>query len=343
MSIRSEEYWNKRSEAVLSAELKKAEDIVDELYLAYNQALEEIEKDIARWYARYATEDGITLQEAKKILAARELNELKLTVEKYIKYGRDNEISEALIKQLERASVRAHISRLEAIQLQIIHEMNKLSYMTENKLTEVIKDVYKGSYYNTGYEIAIGTGIGVSFSKINTKQLETIMKTPWAVDGKTFSQRIWGNNDKVIEELKQGLTRSIIQGTSPSKTIQSIQKIFKTSQSNAERLVMTESSFFASKAIHDSYKSTGVERYQILATLDHRTSEICRDMDGKVFRMSDYEPGVSAPPFHARCRTTTIPYFDDNYGKRIAKDNNGKTIYVDSKMTYRDWEKKFVK
>ncbi len=83
----------------------------------------------------------------------------------------------------------------------------------------------------------------------------------------------------------------------------------------------------------------------MVATLDSHTSEICRDMDGKNFPMSQWEVGVTAPPFHVRCRSTTVPYFEDDLGsvgKRAARGEDGKIYYVPADMTYRDWEKSFV-
>ena len=74
-------------------------------------------------------------------------------------------------------------------------------------------------------------------------------------------------------------------------------------------------------------------------------SEICRDMDGKHFPMSQWEVGVTAPPFHVWCRSTTVPYFDDDFddiGERAARGEDGKTYYVPANMTYHQWEKGFV-
>ena len=109
---------------------------------------------------------------------------------------------------------------------------------------------------------------------------------------------------------------------------------------------MTESAAIASAAQKDTLKELGVEQYEILATLDGKTSEICRDMDGKVFDMKDYEVGVTAPPFHPNCRSTTVPHFDDEFtdGEERAARNEvtGETYYVPANMKYREWEKKFV-
>ena len=109
---------------------------------------------------------------------------------------------------------------------------------------------------------------------------------------------------------------------------------------------MTESAFFGSEARKDGFRELGVEQYEIVATLDSATSEICREMDGKVFSMSEYESGSTAPPFHVWCRTTTVPAFGDEFdhiGERAARNpETGKTYYVPADMTYQDWKASFV-
>ena len=104
------------------------------------------------------------------------------------------------------------------------------------------------------------------------------------------------------------LTKQLIIGSDPQKAIDKIADKFNVSKRQAGTLVMTESAAIASEASKDCMKDLGVEEYEISATLDSHTSEICQGMDGKHFKMSEYEPGVTAPPFHPNCRSTTVPY-----------------------------------
>ncbi|MDE6658892.1 MAG: minor capsid protein, partial [Eubacterium sp.] len=60
-----------------------------------------------------------------------------------------------------------------------------------------------------------------------------------------------------------------------------------------------------------AFNESDVEEYEICATLDSKTSDICREMDGKHFPMSEYELGKTAPPFHPFCRSLVIPYSAD--------------------------------
>jgi hypothetical protein len=107
---------------------------------------------------------------------------------------------------------------------------------------------------------------------------------------------------------------------------------------------MTEGAYFATVAQGEVFKSLDVEEYEIVATLDSRTSEICQDLDGKHFSMSQFEAGVTAPPFHPWCRTATCPYFadEDGAGERFARGADGKGYYVPANMKYKEWKKSFV-
>ena len=92
-----------------------------------------------------------------------------------------------------------------------------------------------------------------------------------------------------------------------------------------------------------SYQADGVEKYQILATLDKETCEFCGSMDGKTFSVSNAVIGKNVPPFHSKCRCTTVPYYDDTDladMPRIARDpETGKTYDVPGNMTYNEWKK----
>ena len=106
---------------------------------------------------------------------------------------------------------------------------------------------------------------------------------------------------------------------------------------------MTESAYFGSAAQKDCFNDLDVEKFEIVATLDSHTSDICQQMDGQVFDMKDFEAGVTAPPFHVWCRSCTCPWFEDNDdGQRAARDADGQTYYVPADMKYEDWKNSFV-
>ena len=189
-----------------------------------------------------------------------------------------------------------------------------------------------------------GFNIGWEIGQIDERKLEKIVSSPWATDGKHFSERIWNSRTQLVSELHNQLTRTCILGKPPDDAIKAISKKFNTSKNQAGRLVMTEQAYFHSVAQQEAFKELDVEEFEVVATLDNLTSEICQEMDGKHFPMKDYEPGVIAPPFHPWCRSVTVPYFDDDFdvGERAARDEDGETYYVPADMTYKEWDKAFV-
>ena len=341
------EYWQKRFELLEQAAHQQGVQCYADIEKQYRQAQKQLEGQIAAWYQRFASNNGVTLAEAKRMLNAKELAELKWDVNQYIQYGQENAINGTWVKQLENASARFHISRLEALKLQTQQSIEVMFGNQLDSIDSTMRNVYKSGYYHTAYEIQKGVGVGWDFSALDDKQISKVINKPWAVDGKNFSERIWDNRQKLVNELNNTLTQNIILGKDPQKAIDEIARKMNTSKTNAGRLVMTEEAFFSSAAQKDCFDELDVEQFEIVATLDSHTSDICRGMDGKHFPMSEWKVGVTAPPFHVHCRSTTVPYFDDEFdavGERAARDEEtGKTYFVPGNMTYKEWEKAFVK
>ena len=88
----------------------------------------------------------------------------------------------------------------------------------------------------------------------------------------------------------------------------------------------------------------GVDKIQVLGTLDRVTCEKCGSFDGKIFEIDKVQVGLNIPPFHPNCKCTTTPYDEDweHSGTRNAKDDNGNDYYVPEDMTYEEWKRKFV-
>jgi len=340
--MRSREYWQRRSEQIAKLQYRKADEYVEKLLKEYRRAIRSIQKDIETFYARYAIENEVTMDEARKLLTRDELNEFRMTLDEFIEKAKNN-ADGRWTKQLNETYYRTRISRLEALLIQIRQEVELLLGNAHAGTQELLAGIYEDSYYRTIYEVQRGLGIGVSFAALDRSTIEKAIMTSWL--GENFSERIWSNRDKLVRELQTKLYQSFIRGDSVQQTAKSLAERMQVSYSSAERIVRTESSFVTHQATWEGYKASGVvEQYEFLATLDMRTSEICRDMDGKVFRLSEKQVGINYPPLHPNCRSTVVPYFDDadDPGERIARDSDGGVYYVPGNMTYREWFKRYV-
>ena len=345
--MKNSDYWINRFGQLESVTNKDAMEAYRDVEEIYQKAQTELEDKINTWYQRFATNNQISMAEARKLLTTGEMKELKWSVEEYIKHGKENSISGQWAKELENASARFHVSRLEALKLQTQQSIEALYGNQLDIVDSAMRKAYSQRYYRTAFEFQKGFGVGFAIDRLDENTLSNIINKPWAVDGYNFSKRIWTNKEKLIGELHSSLTRNIITGADPAKAIKEIKSKMGVSSNAAGRLIMTESAYFGSVAQKDMLNNLDVEKYEIVATLDSKTSEICRSLDGKVFDMKDYQAGVTAPPFHPYCRTTTAPYFDDweELGverERVARNGKGKNYFVDGNTTYKEWEKQFV-
>lgn len=344
--MKNSEYWKLRFEQLEAAQNGQGAAAFAEIERQYKEAQKQIEGQIARWYQRFADNNGITLAQARQYLKGAALKEFQWDVQDYIKYGQDNALMGGWMKELENASAKYHISKLEALKIQTQQSLEVMFSKQMGTVTGAMGDIFESGYYHTAYELQKGFNIGWDIAGLDQSQIEKVLSKPWAVDGKNFSERIWTNKEKLISELHGELTQNIMLGADPQKAIDSLAKKMNTSKQNAGRLIMTEEAYFSSAAQRDCFNDLDVEQYEIVATLDSHTSDICRSLDGKHFPMKDFQAGVTAPPFHVYCRSTTVPYFDEDFGdigERAARDEEtGKTYYIPDDMHYEDWKQTFV-
>ena len=337
----SNNYWTKRFE-----EEEKQRNISNKAYAKeiekqYKIAENKIKSDIEKWYIRIADNNQISLADAKKLLTKDELKEFKWTLAEYTQKAK----SGAWKKELENASARVHIQRLEALQLQVKNSIETLRNKENEMLEDYLIKNYEDTYYHSLYEISKGLNLKTSFATLDRNKINQVIGKPWLKDGKTFSDRIWQDKEQLINTLRTKITQSFITGSTLDEAVEDISKFvsdkIKNKEYVARRLLETESAAYASKAQIEAFKSIDVEKYEIVATLDLHTSEICQEMDGKVFNISDQEIGVTVPPFHTHCRTVIAPYFDDE-PTRASRDENGE--YKEVKyMNYKEWKDQYVK
>lgn len=347
MAKRNNAYWQKRMGALENEQHRRAEAYYRDVQEQFHKASDSIQRDIERWYQRLADNNGISYASAKRLLKDDELKEFKWTVEQYVKAGKENALDQRWMKELENASAKFHINRLQAMQLQIRQHAELLFKEYESGVTDFLHQSYGEQFYRTAYEISRGTGVGFNLARIDERKIDALIKHPWAQDGASFSDRIWINKEKLVRNLHTELSQCIIRGESPQKAVSRLAKTMGVSQSQAANLILTESAAISSIAQKDCFRELDVEQYQFDATLDGKTCETCGAMDQKVFRMSEFEIGITAPPIHPRCRCCIVPYFDDweELGidtERAARDpDTGKTVWVDGSLNYGEWKKRF--
>ena len=344
--MKSSDYWKQRFTQLERSQTASSAKTSAEVQELYNSAKAEIENRLYAWYGRLAANNGVSMSEARRLLKADELDEFHWSVQQYIKRGKECAVNnQKWFKELENASAKFHITRLEALETNLKANFEILAAQKDGLVSEAVKDAYRTGYYQSCFEVQRGFNVGFDIGAIDEGALNKLIRKPWAADGYNFSERIWRDKTKLINLMHSELTRSVMLGSSPDKAVKAISKAMDTSLYNAKRLVMTENSYFHALGEQEMYSEFGFDKYEVVAAFDasRKTCELCADMDGKVFLTKDFAPGLNANPFHPNCHCTTIPYFDDDEDEvRFTRLADGKGAEVPSDMRYEEWKREFV-
>ena len=238
--MKNNQYWQSRAKQIEQSANNKSVRHIKQAEKKYEQAMHELDSKINKWYQRIATNNGLaSADEARRFLSKSELKEFKWDINEYIKYGEQNAVDQAWMKELENASAKFHINRLEAMKIDCRQSMEAIFANGQQNMYDTLRDVYTDSYYHTCFDLQKGLGVGFDVGKIDNKQLKNLIMKPWSVDGTNFSEKLWKNKRQLINQLDQELTRMAFTGTTPEKAIKNIQKVMQTSKSNAARLILT--------------------------------------------------------------------------------------------------------
>ncbi len=332
-------YWQERQEAMYKAGEMRVNKYFTRLEKAFNQTRRELQKTIDAFYFRYAEENGLSFAAAQKKLDAEELGELRDFIDLAMQnIGRYNQ-------QVNNMSIKARITRYQALEAQadaILRQLYAIDYGAEAEKT--MQEVYGDTYYRTWYNADQYHGFHAEFAQVSPTVVEKLLEYPF--NGAAFSERLWKQKDHLQAQLMEAVTTMLIQGRHPSTLAKDFAKKMNSKKFDAYRLLHTESSFLMSEATHAGYKEDGVEKYEILATLDSKTCNVCGELDNKVYEVGKEVTGVNMPPFHPLCRCTTVPHYDDTPTEgltRVARDSDtGKTYEVPADMSWKEWKKKYV-
>lgn len=338
------EYWKKRYEEEMERVMHQADGPKKDLRKYANTVIRRLEKDINDWYQRYANENGMSLADAKKQLDARELKAFNMDLEEYRAIAERDELSEEHKKMLKQASARQQLDRVQELYINTVQELESWAKYQDSTISDLLSNVYESSNYRTAWMTQSMKGQYDMYAQVDHRTIQRIIDSPWAPDGKNFSARIWDNRKQLATSLQNDFIQALIAGDGTATMSEAIAKRMNTSYNNANRLVETELARVHSQAFMDCMDELDIDAVEILATLDNKTSPICRRMDGKYVQCKDAKPGITIPPFHCHCRSTTVPYIPAVYGsERAARDpKTGKTVFVDGELDYGEWKKRYI-
>ena len=149
----------------------------------------------------------------------------------------------------------------------------------------------------------------MAFDKIASRKLEKILSSDW-VGNMNWSERLWKDREVVGKKVTEILETGLPQGKSMQEMARDLKDATQSSFNDAFRLIRTEAAHVDGEVLLKSFKQAqkdlGYEYYIYDATIDNRTSDICKDLDGKRFKISEAVIGVNFCPAHCNCRSTCV-------------------------------------
>lgn len=311
-------YWEKRLLDGKKRVVENEEDYYKRLKKYYDTANKQIEEKLAVTYQRYAKENKLTLEQAYKQLPKEAEKAYKNDLMDYISKAKEDAVKYR--DYLMNQSIMHKHSVLNQLQTEIKNVVYNIDM--EETGGKFLAKIYEDSDYYFQYQ----EGQAETFAKLDPERLHNLLSENWAGEG-NFSSKIWKNKDLLADALDDTLIKGLAKGQSYEQMAKALAERMGSSEKQAYRLIVTESARMDNQALLDQYKAMGVEKFEFLATLDNRTSEICRSMDGLVFNIEDAQIGLNVPPLHPYCRSRIVPVMEeeDEATERVYRDENNKS------------------
>ena len=314
----SQTYWKNRETEQRKHNIRDEVEYQKHIREIYQNMLDEIEKEINGFYGKYAKKEGIALAEAKKRAAKADIEALGRKAARYVK---TKDFSKQANEEMRLYNMTMKVNRLELLKAQIGLEMVAGFDELQKYYEEILTD-------RAVSEFERQAGILGKTIQNNAKAANAIVNSSF--HNATYSDRIWMYQDMLKNELSSLLQTGLIQGQNPRRLATHLRKRFGVSQSNAERLMITELARAQTEAQKQSFERNGLEEYTFLALGD--ACPICKALDGKHFKVAKMMPGTNAPPMHPRCRCSVAAYED-------SEDYEAWLDFLDKGGTTEEWNR----
>lgn len=305
--MKTRDYWKQREREAKQrqATMRRLDSYNREIERIYKSTLDSIQKEIDAFYGKYAMDTGMTISEAKKRASKLDIEAYGRKAKQYVKERNFSDIANA---EMKLYNMTMKVNRLELLKanigLEMVKNFDELDKFYKDTLTnETIEELRRMSSI-------LGDSV-IDTDKANKRYSQAAERIAGAsFHNATFSDRVWMHQDLLKHEIDMSLQRALISGTSMQRLASDLRKKFGVSQKNAERLMRTEIRRMQTDAAMESYKRNGNEKYEYMALGQH-PCEICRALDGKVYKVEKMEVGLNAPPMHPNCMCSTAPHVDE--------------------------------
>lgn len=264
------------------------------------------------------------------------------------------EMDQALRERLSRVDLTAfQRNRVETLVREVDSLLGEILGRYETDLKDSLMDT---ADYEAGFEqrslneILTGSyeAIIPAVEQVRSAVLTVPLSVRGADGGKLLEPfiRDWSRQEVVTisNRIRQGAfegetTQDIIRAIRGTKARKYTDGLLAVTNRHAEAVTRTAVQHVASVARQETWKANEdlVTGYRWVSTLDSRTSQQCRSLDGRIFKTGN----GPVPPIHVNCRSSTVAELNQRFSwlkedaTRASKDG-----YVDAELSYYEWLKK---
>ena len=317
-------YWRKREEEARKKYIQAEKRYKKIINSYYDSMMDQIQKEINNFYSRYADKEGITMAEAKRRVSQLDMDAYERKAAKYVK---EKNFSKQANYEMRLYNATMKINRLEMLKanigLELVAGHDELQKFFEQTLTN-----------RTLAEFERQAGILGATIQNNADKARSIVNASFK--NATFSDRIWMHQDLLKAELSKLLQTGLIQGRSSNVLARELRKQFGVKKGDAERLMQTELARVQVDAQFQGMLENEYEEYEYIACGNSDVCDVCKELDGQHFKISEAEIGKNAPPMHPWCHCSVAAHIND---KDYSEWLDG---YKDHGMNFEEWKAKDV-
>ena len=298
--MRNSEYWRLRDIIDRGDE----DEVLRRLAQLLEDGYDYTERQIFAFYGKFAIDNGLTYEEATRLLTPIEFRECANRIQR-LKDLADNlgntpfELArkEQIKREIRILQGRGRITRLQALSDSINEKWIETTLQIDKEIGELLSETYTREYKES------------SETEIPIKQIEAAILIP--IFGRHFSDNVWRNKDNIVAFVNSEVKKGLVTGQDVRETAKLLHLQEAVAYHQAERLVRTENCVARTQGTLNGYKNSGtVNAVEILVANDERMCPNCGSRAGTVIQLDKAVIGNNIPPFHCNCRCCILPVID---------------------------------
>jgi SPP1 gp7 family putative phage head morphogenesis protein len=264
---------------------------------------------------------------------------------------------------------------LSSVEKELIKELKSLDFSTAWNVDRIDKQLESVKTINTELHTALYNDLVDQMQKVSVYESEwqkttvegslpivfdTIAPAPTTITAAVLSKPFQGRlirewvdklDDSSYTAIQSAVRQGLIAGESYDvitrkiigiKPLRYSDGLLALGRNQTQALISTAVAHSVNVARDEFYKSNNdiIQGVQFLATLDFRTTTICKSLDGKVFKIGE----GTRPPVHIRCRSTTVPVLKSwkEFGLKEPAEGTRASLngQVSESINYEQWLRK---